>query len=192
LQGFLLLFVIFFAFRDGNEAMRACFDLLPLDKPFKKRLVDHTRDVIFATVYGNIVIAFIQGGVAMIGFYIFGLQSPVFWGLVTVLAGLVPFVGTAMIWVPAGVGKIVLAMMANDSLGVWQGVGLLAYGALLISTIDNIVKPKIIGDRARVHPLLIFLGLIGGISAFGFVGAIIGPLAFALLTTFIDVYRREA
>ncbi len=191
LQGFLLLFVIFFAFRDGEKGMKTCFELLPLHKQFKTRLVNHTRDVIFATVYGNIVIAFIQGGIAMIGFYIFGLQSPVFWGLVTVLAALVPFVGTAMVWAPAGIGKIVLAVMVDDGWGVGQGIGLLIYGALLISTIDNFVKPMIIGDRARVHPLLIFLGLIGGISAFGFVGAIIGPLTFALLATFIKVYQGE-
>lgn len=191
LQGFLLLFVIFFAFKDGESAIKIGFEILPLSNRVKVKLIKQTRDVIFATLYGNIVIAFIQGGVAMVGFYIFGLQSPVFWGLVTVLAALVPFVGTAMIWLPAGIGKIIIATMSNDGTGVWMGIGLLIYGALLIGTVDNFLKPKLIGDRARVHPLFIFIGLIGGISVFGLVGVIIGPLTFALLAMFIRLYRGE-
>ena len=131
-----------------------------------------------------IVTAFVHGAIASLGFWIFGIESRILWGLVTVIVSILPFLGAAIIWLPAAIYKLVIGETFN-------GVGILLYGILIVSTIDNIIRPGIVGSRAKIHPTLVFLGVLGGIEIFGFLGIIIGPLILSILTIFFDLYIVE-
>lgn len=187
----IILFVMFYTFKDGDVALKRLKNLIPLKLHHKKRIFERIDDMIKSTVYGMILIAILQGIVAGIGYYFFGLHSPILLGIVTAAAALIPVIGTVIIWLPAGLYLILNGLIYSNNTTVFNGVGLLIYGALLISTIDNLLKPKIIGDRAKMHPLLALLGILGGLALFGIVGALLGPLIIALFVAFIEIYEVE-
>jgi predicted PurR-regulated permease PerM len=141
--------------------------------------------------YGNITIAIMQGILGAIGFMIFGVPSPILWGFVMVLFALIPYFGTAVVWLPAALNLIFSGYLQNNSSLTTRGIFLIVYGVLVISSIDNILKPKLIGAKANVHPILVLIGVLGGLSLFGFVGLFLGPMMLALLMTFIDIYEEE-
>ena len=120
----------------------------------------------------------------MIGLLIIGVKSALLWGLVMMIFALVPFVGTPIVWIPLGLIEFISGNPA-------KGILVLLYGALVISSIDNIIKPRIIGKKAQVHPVLILLGVLGGIKMFGFVGLMFGPLLLALLLVLLDLYQVD-
>jgi predicted PurR-regulated permease PerM len=191
LELFIMVFVMFYGFRDGEGMIKKLYTLIPLRESFKKHLKQQTSDVIYATVYGILIVGLIQGFLATIGYFIFGLASPLMWGALTTLAAIIPFVGPPMIWFPAGVVQIIRGMDAGNSLLTWQGIGLLLYGTFIISTIDNLLKPKIIGQRSKVHPAVILVGLFGGLISMGPIGLVVGPLVLAMLVSFIRVYEKD-
>ena len=181
---FVMLFVTFYLFLDGKYLIHRISDALPLKAEYKESLFRRFSDVIFATVYGVIITAIIQGSVGALGLWIFGISSPILWGLVMIIAAMVPFVGPAFIWFPAAMSKL----LAGDNV---NGFGLLFYGLLIVSTIDNIVRPKIIGSRGKMHPALVLLGVLGGLKVFGLVGIVFGPLVLAITTVFLEFYLSE-
>ncbi len=191
LELFILIFVMFYGFRDGQVMIGKVYNLIPLKEAFKKHLKQQTSDVIYATVYGILIVGLIQGCIATIGYFIFGLKSPIMWGAITTLAAIMPFVGPPMIWFPAAVFLIVKGMDAGNTLLTWKGIGLLLYGIFIISTIDNLLKPKIIGERSKVHPAVILVGLFGGLISMGPIGLVVGPLVLAMLVSFIRVYEKD-
>jgi predicted PurR-regulated permease PerM len=142
-------------------------------------------------MYGSILIAVIQGALGALGFWIFGIESFFIWGMVMAIFALVPFVGTAIIWIPAALYLIAKGTTSGNMTLVWHGVGLLLYGVFIISSADNLLKPKLIGDRAGMHPVVVLLGVLGGLSLFGFAGFLIGPLILAAMTSFADIYQKE-
>lgn len=137
-----------------------------------------------ATLKGSLVVAIVQGSLVGITLSIAGVPSAVLWGLVAVFFSLIPMIGTAIIWVPAG---IISLIMGN----VWQGLFILITGALLISTIDNFLRPKLVGNETSLHPLLVFFSSLGGIFAFGLAGFLLGPVVVVLFTTLLDMYKSE-
>ena len=191
LKLFICFFVLFYSFRDGKEVLTWLKGMLPLKHRFKEDLFSRTQDVIFATVYGTIIVAIIQGIVATIGFIIFGVPSAILLGLLLTFAALIPLVGTALVWLPTSVIMIIDGYVHADNTIIGKGIGLLLYGALIISLIDNIIKPRIISKEAKLHPVLILIGLFGGLHVLGPIGMVIGPLVFALLVSFIHIYQRD-
>ncbi len=191
LNFFVMIFVVFFLFRDGKGFVEKVEGLLPLKKAHKKKVFVKLNDAAFAVIYGSIIVAIIQGTLGGIGFFAVGIKNPLMWAVMMMFFALVPFVGTATIWLPASLILIFSGYLASDTMTIIKGFALLVYGTFVISFIDNLIKPKIIGDRAKVHPVLILLGVIGGIHFFGFVGIVIGPIIFALLATFIKIYEEE-
>jgi len=191
LKLFIFIFVLFFSFRDGKDVMLWLKDVLPLKPHFKEDLLKRSQDVIFATVYGVLIVAIVQGIVGTIGFLIFDVPSPILLGVLLTFAALIPFVGTAIIWVPASVLVLVTGYLNNDPSMIGKGIGLFLYGAFIISLIDNIIKPKIISKEAKLHPVIVLIGLFGGIRLLGPVGILVGPLVLALLISFIDIYKRD-
>jgi len=191
LQILVTFFIIFYLLKDGPEMVKRCKGLLPIKKKHQHHIYVKLKDTAHAVVYGSIVIALAQGALGALGFWMFGIKSFMFWGLIMAIFALVPFVGTAIIWIPAGL----LLMATGSTQGTpnifWNGIGLLIYGTLVISSIDNILKPKLIGDRAGMHPVLVLLGVLGGLTVFGFAGFLIGPLVLAVFKSFIDIYERE-
>lgn len=191
LKLFIFIFVLFYSFRDGKAVMLWLKDALPLKPHFKEELLTRSRDVIYATVYGVIIVALVQGIVGTIGFLIFDVPSPILLGLILTFAALIPFVGTALVWVPASVIVLITGYLNADSSLIGKGIGLFLYGMFIISLIDNLIKPRIISQEAKLHPVVVLVGLFGGIRFLGPIGIILGPLILALLVSFIDLYKRE-
>jgi len=184
-------FVIFYLLKDGEILTQKVKKLLPLRKKHQEHIFDKLQDTAYAVLYGSLVVAIVQGVLGALGFYIFGISSPITWGLVMVITALIPLIGTAIIWMPASLLLIGEGITLNNNIIVWQGIGLLIYSAFIVSTIDNILKPKIIGEKSGVHPILVMFGALGGIAIFGLIGFIIGPLILAIFSASIDIYEKE-
>src|SRR3989344_2725448 len=185
---FVMFFIIFYLFKDGEKVVDAVKKELPLKEKYKYELIRKFSDTTYATVYGVLGAAFLQAIAALIGYYFFQINSPLFLTFLTFLAALIPFIGSALIWLPVAI----IQLIGGDS---FNGVGLIIYGTLIIGSIDNIMKPMIIGRKSKMHPVLTLLGILGGLQIFGLIGIIIGPLSLAILVVFFDFYlieKREA
>jgi len=191
LDMFIVLFVMFFLFRDGKILINKIERIMPLKDKYRKHVFKKLNNMAYAVIYGSIIIAIIQGTLGGIGFLIFGLSSPLLWGVVMIFASLIPYIGSSIIWFPAAILLIIDGYINPESSTLIKGILLMLYGIFIVGTIDNILKPKIIGDKAGIHPVLVLLGVVGGLSFLGFVGIIIGPIILAMLVTFIDIYEEE-
>jgi len=184
LQLFVTFFLMFYLLKDGKRLLFSIKEALPLKRKYKNEIADKFNDTIYATMYGIVLTAIIQGTIGGIGLWIFKVQSPFLWGIVMIILSLFPFVGAAFVWLPAAIIKLSLGDTFN-------GIGLLLFGVFIVSTIDNIVRPKIIGSRSKVHPAMVLIGVLGGLRFFGIMGIIIGPLILAILTVFFEIYTSE-
>ncbi len=180
---FVMVFIVFYLLKEGNVILFRIRQLLPMTVAHRKSIFDQLNSVTQAVVYGHILTAGIQAALGIIAFAIFGINAPILWGMVMFFFALIPFLGTPVVWVPA----VLFKFFSNHP---WQAFGLLVAG-LIISTIDNIIKPMIVSDKARVHPVLVLLGVLGGLSLFGIIGVIIGPVILAIFVTFIEIYEAE-
>jgi predicted PurR-regulated permease PerM len=169
----MMVFLLFFFLRDGEGMVRRALVLVPLDAERQEQLIEHLSAVTRAVVFGSLVTALVQGTLVGIAFALVGLASPVFFGGLAALAALVPLVGSTLVWVP---GAGVLAYQ-----GRWgAAIFVVLWGAVIISLADNIVRPLFISGRAQITTLPVFLGLAGGLSAFGPIGMVLGPVIVAL------------
>jgi predicted PurR-regulated permease PerM len=184
----LTLFFMFFFIRDGADMIRATRELIPMPPAKRKELFVHLAAVTRAVVVGTGLTALIQGALVGIGFLIVQLPSPIVFGVVAALLSLLPFGGTAIVWIPA-----VIILAAQDR---WvAAIFMLVWGALLVSLIDNFLKPMLISGRAEVATLTVFIGVLGGVTAFGAIGLFLGPvllaLAIALLQFALEAKRAD-
>lgn len=184
LELFIIFFLTYYLLQKGTYLIQKAYFLVPLKFSLKNIFVNDLNDVTYAVVFGNIVTAMFQGLIAMVGYYIFGVKGAILWGLLTAFAALFPFIGTGMVWFPMSISKLIQHDWFN-------GFGLLLYGALIVGLIDNLLRPKLIGNRANIHPALVLLGVVGGVKIFGFVGIFLGPLLFALVNTFLKIYTEQ-
>lgn len=184
-------FIIFYLLKEGEDLTEKVKHLLPLKKKHQEHIFNKLKDTTYAVLYGSLIVAIVQGALGAFGFYVFGIHSPITWGIVMTITALIPLVGTAVIWLPAALLLIGEGITLNSNLVVWQGIGLLVYSVAIVSTIDNILKPRIIGEKSGVHPVLIMIGALGGIAIFGMIGFIIGPLILAIFSASIDIYEKE-
>jgi len=191
LGAFITIFVMFYCLLDGPEMISSFWKVIPASHHHRKQISTQLSEVTSVLVYGAIMIALLQGFVGGVGFLIFGLGSPVLWGLVMALVSLIPFGGTAFVWLPAGAYLVVINAMDSDWGGVARGIGLLIYGTLIISTVDNLVRPRLVSSKARIHPVLVLVGVLGGLSVFGFIGMFLGPLVLALAITIGRIYLKN-
>lgn len=181
---FVIFFIVFYAFKDGKRWIGIVEKELPLEERYKKNLSNKFKSIIYATIYGIIVTGILVGALGALGFYIFGLSSPILWGIIMTILSMLPLVGTCLVWLPAG---IYLVVTGNTLLGVL----FLLYNWIIVSGIDTFVRPKIIGAKGKLHPVFVLLGIVGGLKIFGLIGVIIGPLIFAILTLFFEIYISE-
>lgn len=180
----IMFFTMYYAFKDGSSIFENIVDALPLRKDHTKVLVGEVQLVTNAVIYGQLVTAMVQGTVAGIGYIIFQIPNPIFWGFVTGVMSFLPIVGTPIIFIPLGIVELV-----NGNFG--SGIGILAYGLIMIMNIDNVIKPFIISERSQLNAAMILIGVVGGIKAFGFMGFILGPMVLGLLVTFLKVFRQD-
>jgi predicted PurR-regulated permease PerM len=188
---FVTFFAVFYLLKDGKQLVNFIKKLLPIHHKHREHIFSKLQETAHAVVYGSLVVALIQGALGGLGFWMFGVPSPLLWGFVMALFALVPFVGTAVIWLPAAIVMIATGSSEGDPVMTWKGIGLLLYGFFIISGIDNILKPMLIGNRAGIHPVLVLIGVLGGLAVFGVPGFIIGPLVLAVFKVFLDIYQRE-
>lgn len=178
------LFVVFYGLVDGPRLIAYAREASPLDDELDNELIGEVRKTVDAVFLGHIIVSVIQGLLGGIGLLIFGVPGVVFWTFVMIILSLIPLVGAFLVWAPAGI-----YLLATGH--TWQGVGLLLWGGLLVSTIDNFLRPKIVGTRADIHPVTVLVGVLGGLSAFGFIGFVLGPLVLAMLVAVINFWRRD-
>jgi predicted PurR-regulated permease PerM len=186
---FLLSLIIFFFslyyfFKDGDRITKKFMDLSPLPMKHEKAIFLKFKEVSLAMLFGIFFTAIVQGVMAGIGYVVVGIPNPIFWATATGVFSLVPLIGTAAIWIPA---SIILLALGNYV----GGVGLFLWGMLVVSTVDNFVRPYLIEGKAPVHPLMTFLAVLGGVFAFGLPGIIFGPLILNLLIAFLHIYEME-
>lgn len=175
---------IFYFFKDGASIAGYIKKLLPFSDKQKDRLEERVRELVVAAIYGGLAVAVAQGILGGIAFWLFDLPSPVFWGTAMAILSLVPLFGCTTIWLPAGIFLILSGSYA-------KGIGFLVYCILLITTIDNIIKPLVIGGRTKLHTLLVFFSVLGGINFLGFLGFILGPLITVLCLSLLEIYTFE-
>ena len=168
-----MLFVLFFLVRDGTPMARTALRLIPLSGPRKERLAHHMEEVTRAVVFGTVATAVLQGILVGTGFAIAGLPSAVVFGVVAAVLSVVPFGGTALVWLP---GAAYLWFQGE----VGWAIFLLVWGGAIVGLADNFVRPMLISGRTEVPTLAVFIGVLGGLSAFGLVGLFLGPLIIAL------------
>ena len=178
------LFTLFFLFREGRSMRRRVAALLPLNTEQFEKLFGGIENTIIGTVYGGLVVAAVQGMLVGLALWILGVPSPVLWGVVASFFALLPLVGTAVVWVPASI-----YLLAS---GGWVKAAILAgWGMLVVGSIDNVLRPYLIGGRVQMHTLLIFFAVVGGVNMFGFLGLIIGPVILAITMTLLSLLRDE-
>ena len=181
---FFMIFTMFFLFRDGQRLVNQLQSWTPLSENYENRIMKRFREVSSATVVGSLVTALAQGAAGGISLWLVGIPNVLLWSTLTALFSLVPLVGTAIVWAPWA-----LYLFAVGSW--WHGIILVIISIVLVGSIDNVLKPLLIEGKAKMHTVLIFFSILGGISYFGIVGMIAGPIVVALGLTFLDLYRIE-
>ena len=188
---FVTFFTTFYLFRDGKKLVERIKRVLPLNHHYRKHIFHRLDEITYAIIYGSLLIAAVQGVVGSVGFYFFGVPSPIMWGILMAVTALLPFIGTALVWLPVSLVIILQGITTSTPSTTLKGIGLLLYGALVISTIDNFLRPYIVGKKGGVHPVLVLLGVLGGIAFFGFIGFVIGPLVLAVFLILLEIYDKE-
>jgi predicted PurR-regulated permease PerM len=181
---FIMFFLMYYAFIDGEKWVYLLKSGLPLEKEHKERLFEKLGSITSAVMHGQFLSAFIQGSLGGLMFFVFGVPNPIFWGAIMIILSFIPLMGTPIVWVPAA---IIMLMQGY----IWQGIGILIIGSTIVMNIDNIIKPYLIGSRAKISALIVVIGVFGGLKLFGFIGILIGPLLLALLQTVIDLFRER-
>lgn len=178
-----MIFTLFFFLIGGSLYLRRLLEYLPFSEYEKKRLICLVRDIIISTIYGGVVVAVVQALIGGISFWILGIPTPVVWGSAIAIASFIPLLGAFSVWGPAA-----LYLFLTGS--ILKGFILTGIGALLISTIDNVLKPIIIGSRIKMPTIVLFFAVLGGIKEFGLIGLIAGPLVVALFVAVIEIFRK--
>lgn len=180
----IMLYVLFFLFRDGRRVGRNIRDSMPLAPDYNRALLARFAAVVRATVKGNIVIAMIQGTIGGLAFWALGIQGALLWGALMVLLSLLPAVGAAIVWVPAAIYLFTIG-------SVGKGIILVAVGAGVIGLVDNLLRPILVGKDTRLPDYVILVSTVGGLSLFGINGFVIGPLIAALFISAWTIFREE-
>ncbi len=181
---FMIFITMFFLFRDGPGMIEAVKASNPLPAAYESEMLRKFEAVSYATFFGTLFTAVVQGVAAALLFLALGISAPVFWGAVVAFVSLVPIGGAFLVWIP----MFVYLLLVGETT---RAIILLAVGGLFVSSIDNFLKPMIIRGRTDMHPLLVFLSVLGGMNVFGFLGVLLGPLVVAIFLSFLNFYRLE-
>jgi predicted PurR-regulated permease PerM len=178
---FTFLYTMFFFLKDGGLILHKILYYLPLTDKDEKRLLKRFTSVTRATIKGTLVIGVIQGGLAGLAFWVIGIKEALFWGTIMTVLSIIPIIGSTLVWLPA---VIILAASGQFV----KAIGLFIFCGLLVGSVDNLLRPILVGRDTKMHELLILFSTIGGITLFGIVGFIIGPIIAALFVTVWDIY----
>jgi predicted PurR-regulated permease PerM len=178
------LFALFYFFRDRRPALRALRSLVPLSEAEVEEVFRRVADTIYAIVYGTLTVALVQGLLGGLMFWVLGLPAALLWGAVMALLAVVPVLGAFVVWAPAA---LFLALT-----GSWgKAIVLTVWGVGVVSLIDNLLYPILVGKRLRLHTLVVFIAIVGGVPLLGSAGVILGPAALAVTVALVDIWRRR-
>jgi predicted PurR-regulated permease PerM len=181
---FVMLYLLFFLLRDGDELSRRIAQALPIRPEHQRALLATFTTVIRATVKGNLVVAVLQGALGGLIFWLLGIHAPLLWAALMAILSLLPAVGAALVWLPVGI-----YFLATGS--VWQGVVLIAYGILVIGLVDNVVRPMLVGQDTKMPDYIVLIATLGGIAIFGINGFVIGPVIAAMFMAAWDIFAAS-
>lgn len=177
------LFTLFYLLRDEAVISKAVINALPLDSKQSMAVYKRCRDVIKASVNGTMVIAAIQGTLGALAFWVLGIPSALLWGFVMFVMAMIPAIGAPAVWLPA-----VVFLLATGAWG--KAIGLALWGGLIIGSLDNLLRPRLVGQRAGFHDLIIFFSVIGGLQVFGILGLFVGPVVVAIALAIVEVFKQ--
>jgi predicted PurR-regulated permease PerM len=178
-----MLYALFYFIRDGEKFLETILRLLPLEHDRDRILLNHFKKTANSTLKVTLIIGGIQGTLGGLLFLFTGIQGAILWGIMMIITAVIPVVGCALVWAPAGIFMIITG-------NLWTGIFILAFGSLVISMVDHFLRPILLGNDVSMHPLLIFLSTIGGIIVFGFTGFIIGPIIMSLVVAVWSMYEE--
>src|SRR5271166_2408533 len=176
--------VVFFLFRDGAQVAYRAGTLLPLSPEQVARLYKNISDTIIANVYGILSVGVAQGLLTGVAMWFLGMPSSLLLGLAAGFASIIPVVGSSLVWAPVAIYLLVTG-------SIWKGVFLLVWGVVVVSAIDNVIRPWVVGGRVELHPLVLLFFIFGGVEAFGFLGLFLGPVVASVLAALFDILREE-
>lgn len=172
-QSFFVIVTMYYLFRDSDQILAGVSRFLPLEDSQSQAIFSRAREVIGASVYGVITVATVQGTLGGLAFWILGLPAALLWGVLMTFLSMIPMTGSWLVWIPAAAYLV--------ASGHWaKAIALVLWGMLVVGTIDNVLRPRLVGQRARLHELLIFFSVIGGLRLFGLLGIVLGPVALAI------------
>ena len=175
----------YYLLREGADGTEWLVEIVPLPNGQVSQIVRDVRDVTRAMLCSTGLMTLYQGVTSGIGYWIFGVDSPIVWAALTGVASILPALGTALVWAP-----IAIILLATGH--VAQGVGVLAWSGLIVVFVaDYILRPKLVGNRVRMNDLLVFVAIFGGIEAFGVLGLVLGPIAVAVLLSLLRIYQKD-
>lgn len=177
-----MLLAMFYLFRDGPALIRFLSDITPLSSERQKRMFNETTAMIRVTMSSAVAVAAAQGAAGGLVYWILGLPSPIFWGGIMAVFSVLPVIGTWVVWGPMAI----ILLFSGQTV---KGITLLVLGTLLIAGVDNVLRPVLISGRAQMNGLLIFISLLGGVAAFGFLGVVLGPVLVATFAGLLKGYR---
>lgn len=180
----LFLLMLFFLLRDGGRLRVTMRSISPFSEAQETQIFDHLGKTVKGVLGAMVVVPLVQGFIASVGFWAFGVPSPILWGVAVTIAAMVPIVGSPLGWVPACVYTLLEGRTG-------AAAGLFVFGLAVISGIDNVVKPLVLKGTAQIHPLLGFLSMLGGIFAFGGLGFLVGPVILSLVLSAVRIYRLD-
>ena len=181
---FIMLYLLFFLLRDGDDLARRITGAIPMRPELQRKLAGRFTTVLRATVKGNFVVAVVQGGLGGLIFWILGLNAPVLWGAFMAVLSLLPAVGTGLVWLPTAVYLVVTGEAG-------KGIILAAYGLLVIGSVDNVLRPILVGKDTQMPDYVVLLSTLGGLATFGFNGFVIGPMVAAMFITVWDIFATQ-
>ena len=176
--------ILFFLFRDGQVAIENVISVLPLSRDQAIRLLVGIRDSVIANLYGILAVGLAQGLLTGLALAVLRMPSALLLGVATAFCSVIPIVGTLLVWLPAAI-----YLMATGHL--WKGLILVAWCSAVVGTVDNIIRPLVIGSKVELHPLLLLFSLLGGLHVFGFIGIFIGPVVISMVAALISMLQQE-
>ena len=178
----MLLLILYFMLTSGRKMESYVKKILPFNRRNKKDILHEFYTVVRSNAIGVPVLAILQGGIAMLGYYLFGVPEALLWGVISCFATVIPVIGVAIVWIP-----FVLYLGATGHWGM--GIGLAVYSVVVVANVDNLVRSVLQKQMADTHPLITIFGVIIGLSLFGFMGVIFGPLILSVFVLCVEIFR---
>jgi predicted PurR-regulated permease PerM len=175
---------VFFLFKDGHLLYKRIYSLIPLPEKEKNYIIQSSYNAIQGVVLGSVFTAIAQGILSFIGYYFAGVNFALFWAILTFFVAFFPIGGAALVWVP-------IAIYIFFTKGVIAGILFSLWGTFVISTVDNIIKPIVIGEKTNLHPIVFVFAILGGLNLFGFVGLFIAPIIVVVIDNLLNIYKER-